>query len=252
MNRLAAETESSSAETPPLLKFENIPRHVAIIMDGNRRWAVGRGCPKTVGHWKGAETLSKIVESAANFGIRVLTVYAFSTENWSRSGEEVDSLMQLFKMYLIGNKDRMIKEGVRLGAIGDLKKLPADVFEVLEETRRATALGKRIELVLAINYGARDDIRRAVVEIAADCCAGKTIPEEITEDLIARHLDTAPWGDPDLLIRTSGEKRLSNFLLWQISYSEVYITDVLWPDFDENQLMEALLEYQRRRRRIGG
>jgi len=254
MSQLVAEAPivSSAPTESEMLNPNRIPKHVAIIMDGNRRWAKSRGVPTMVGHWKGAEALSELVEAAADIGIKVLTVYAFSTENWSRASDEVDSLMQLFKMYLSSYKERMLKEGVRLGSIGNLDRLPPDVRSVLEDTKNATAACGRIELVLAINYGARDDIRRAAVQIAKKCQNGELSPQEITEEVIARHLDTAPWGDPDLLIRTSGEKRLSNFLLWQISYSEVYITDVLWPDFDERQLVAALIDYQKRSRRTGG
>lgn len=229
-----------------------IPEHVAIIMDGNRRWASQNGVPTMVGHWKGAEALTRIVEAASNLGIKVLTVYAFSTENWRRSKDEVDSIMHLFKMYLSGQKERMARQGVRLDTIGDVPQLPEDLREVLEQAKRETAHGKKIDLVLAMNYGARDDIRRAAVSIVEECLSGRLKKEEISEAVIAGHLDTAKWGDPQLLIRTSGEKRLSNFLLWQISYAEVYITDVLWPDFGEAELVHAILEFQRRKRRIGG
>jgi len=232
--------------------LKTIPKHIAVIMDGNRRWAKKHLMPTTVGHWKGAEVLSKTVELAANLGVQVLTVYAFSTENWSRASEEVTALMGLFKMYLIGQKERMVREGVRLNTIGDLKKLPQDVQDVLQETKEATAQGSRIDLVLAINYGARDDIRRAVVAVVEDCAQGKLKSGDISEWVFGQYLDTAKWGDPELLIRTSGEMRLSNFLLWQISYTEVYVTDVLWPDFDDKELAKALMEFQRRQRRSGG
>lgn len=234
------------------LDLAKIPERIAIIMDGNRRWAEKNGVPTMVGHWKGAEALTRIVEAASNLGVKVLTVFAFSTENWKRTNEEVDSLMHLFKMYLSGQKERMARQGVRLDAIGDLTKFPADLKQVLDETKKETANGKKIDLVLAMNYGARDDIRRAAVSIVEECLAGKLKKEEISEAVFASHLDTAKWGDPQMLIRTSGEKRLSNFLLWQISYAEVYITDVLWPDFGENELIQAIIEFQRRERRIGG
>lgn len=230
---------------------QRIPRHIAIIMDGNRRWAKKKGVPSMVGHWNGAESLSKIVENAAALGVKVLTVYAFSTENWKRSNDEVDSLMHLFQMYLIGQKDRMIREGVRLATIGDLRRMPPEVKKTLDDVKRATAGGDSIDLVLAVNYGARDDIRRATIGIVEDCMIGRVNKEDISEALISRYLDTAPWGDPELLIRTSGEKRLSNFLLWEISYAEVYVTDVMWPDFDEQELIRAIAEYQKRERRAG-
>jgi len=241
-----------SKENVLKVNVNHVPRHVAIIMDGNRRWAKRYCMPAVVGHWKGAETLTKIVESASNLGIKVLTVFAFSTENWTRPLEEVDGLMELFKMYLIGQRNRMVDEGVRLDVIGNLSKLPLDVRHVLEETKKMTAKGSKIDLVLAINYGARDDIRRAAIALIEECEKGKLRKEEISEQVFSRYLDTAKWGDPDLLIRTSGEKRLSNFLLWQISYAEVYITEVLWPDFTEEELLNAIMEYQRRDRRSGG
>jgi undecaprenyl diphosphate synthase len=228
-----------------------IPHHIAIIMDGNRRWAKNRGLSPLVGHWHGAEALSKVVESAASMGVKVLTVYAFSTENWNRSNDEVDSIMSLFRLYLTGQQDRMIREGVKLSTIGDIRKLPADVKATLDEVKKATAGGGRIELVLAVNYGARDNIRRATQAIVEDCLSSRISKEDISEALISRYLDTAPWGDPALLIRTSGESRLSNFLLWEISYAEVYVTEILWPDFNEQELAKAIIEYQKRERRIG-
>ncbi len=228
-----------------------IPRHVAIIMDGNRRWAKNKGLPPIVGHWHGAEALSKIVEVASTLGIKVLTVYTFSTENWHRASEEVDSLMHLFQMYLVGQKDRMIEEGVRLSTIGDVRRLPGAVKQTLDLVKKETAGGDRIDLVLAMNYGARDDIRRATIGIVEDCLIGRIQKEDITEALISRYLDTAPWGDPELLIRTSGENRLSNFLLWEISYTEVYITDTLWPEFNAQELQRAIAAFQKRERRVG-
>jgi undecaprenyl diphosphate synthase len=235
----------------PKLDMEKIPKHIAIIMDGNRRWAKKQGLPAMVGHWHGAEALSKIVETAAIMGVKVITVFAFSTENWKRTQEEVDSIIKLFRMYLIGQKDRMVREGVRLGTIGDTRRFPGYIKETLDEVKKATAGGDKIDLVLAVNYGARDDIRRALFSIVEDCERGRLQKEDITEALIARYLDTAPWGDPELLIRTSGESRLSNFLLWEISYAEVYITDVLWPDFNDQELMRAVAAFQKRERRVG-
>jgi undecaprenyl diphosphate synthase len=235
----------------PKLDMERIPKHVAIIMDGNRRWAKKQGLPSMVGHWHGAEALSLIVEVAASLGVKVLTVYAFSTENWNRTQEEIDSIMKLFRMYLIGQKDRMVQEGVRLGIIGDTRRFPPNIKETLEEVKKATSSGDKIDLVLAVNYGGRDDIRRALVSIVEDCQRGRLEKEDVTEALISRYLDTAPWGDPELLIRTSGESRLSNFLLWQISYAEVYITDILWPDFNEQEFIKAVAAFQKRMRRVG-
>jgi undecaprenyl diphosphate synthase len=231
---------------------ERVPRHVAIIMDGNRRWAKQRGLPTYAGHLKGAENLTKIVRAASRLGIKVLTVYTFSTETWRRSSEEIAWLMQIFKHFLIQQRKQMIDEGVKLGAIGDLTRLPQSVRDVFEETKAATAGGDQIELVLALSYGGRDDIRRAFVSIIADCERGLIDKSQLSEQLISGYLDTAPWGDPQLLVRTSGERRLSNFLLWQVSYSEVYITEMLWPEFDEQELLRAVLDYQTRERRFGG
>jgi len=229
-----------------------IPHHVAIIMDGNRRWAKRRHLPCTVGHGKGADTTTRIVQAAAKLGIKVLTVYSFSTENWGRSAEEVEALMHLFKMYLCQQKDFMIQEGVRLETIGDLRRFPSDVRAVLDDCREATKHGEKIDFVLALNYGGRDDIRRAVLAMIEDCENGKLAKETITEKTVSNYLDTAKWPDPQLLIRTSGEKRLSNFLMWQLSYAELYVTDILWPDFTEKDLLEAVRVYQRRERRLGG
>jgi undecaprenyl diphosphate synthase len=220
-------------------------------MDGNRRWAKQKGLPVQVGHWKGAEALTKVVDAAIALGVQVLTVYAFSTENWNRSLDEVSALMHLFKMYLNGQKRKMIDGGVRLSTIGDISRLPQDVRDVLMDIKQATSMGSKLNLVIALNYGARDDIRRAAVVIANACVQGHLNADEITEEVISKHLDTAEWRDPELLIRTSGEMRVSNFLLWQISYAEVYVTEVLWPDFDEQELERALLEYQKREKRAG-
>lgn len=233
---------------PPLPELHNIPKHIAIIMDGNRRWALQRGLPPAMGHWEGAEILTDIVQSASYAGVQTLTVYSFSTENWTRPSKEIEALMDIFELSLLRKKEQMVRDGVRLDAIGDLSRLPARVQNALAETKRATAHCEKINLVLALNYGSRNEIARAVSKIVSQGFA----PEEITEELISRHLDTSLWGDPDLLIRTSGELRVSNFLLWQISYAEIYVTDVLWPDFSPSHLMEAMLAYQGRRRRLGG
>lgn len=228
-----------------------MPEHVAIIMDGNRRWAKNQGLPLMAGHWRGAERLTEIVKSAADMGIKVLTVYAFSTENWKRTPLEIRALMRLFKTYLTMQCKPMIAEGVRLSTIGDISKFPKGVLKVLEETIEATKGGAKIDLVLALNYGGRDELKRAISAIIDDCMANKISKEELSEDLISTYLDTAKWKDPDLLIRTSGESRVSNFLLWQISYSEVIVKDVLWPDFGEKDLLEAVMEYQKRELRLG-
>lgn len=243
---------SSACARKQELDLTRIPHHIAIMMDGNRRWAKKRHLPPIAGHWKGAETISSIVRSAAKLGIKALTVYSFSTENWNRSDLEIEGLMQLWKVCLRRERERMIEEGVRLETIGDLSRFPEDVRDILEETKQLTAGGSTIDLVLALNYGARDEIRRATTAIVEDVLCGKLSKEELSEKTISRYLDTAKWRDPDLLIRTSGETRLSNFLLWQLSYTEICITPTLWPDFSEEHLVNAILDYQNRERRLGG
>lgn len=247
MNKL--ESDISSTEK---VKNLGIPKHVAIIMDGNRRWARQRGLPVFQGHTRGADIITDIVRFASDVGIEVLTLYSFSTENWMRAKEEIEGLMHLIVLYLHKNLPFMLAESVRLETIGDIDKLPRFVQAALADTKAKTAGGKKIVLNLALNYGARDEIRRAVVRIVEDVQKGKLAKEAITEDCIAQYLDTAEIGDPDLFIRTSGEQRLSNFLLWQLSYTEVYITKTLWPDFTKEDLLDAVAEFQRRNRRLGG
>lgn len=233
------------------LNPEQIPHHVAIIMDGNRRWAKKRNKPVEVGHWQGAETLDEIVQSAIEIGIKALTVYSFSTENWNRSPGEVEALMHLLETYLINKRERLVKEGVRLKTIGNISKLPQAVQQALKETQEATKRNDRIELILALNYGGRDDIRRAMLRLMEEVAAGRIRKDEITEKTISAFLDTAAWPDPDILIRPSGDVRISNFLIWQIAYSEIYYTDVLWPDFSKYNLLDAVIEFQKRHRRFG-
>ncbi|MBS0624793.1 MAG: di-trans,poly-cis-decaprenylcistransferase [Verrucomicrobia bacterium] len=249
-----AEAESKQIFTPnelALLKVDKIPKHIAIIMDGNRRWAKMRGLSPAKGHWEGAEVLTEIVRAASEIGIKTVTVYAFSTENWRRSDGEIEGLMNLFQLYLLKKREMMIREGICLSAIGNLDKLPKKVLDTYRETHKATQHCHKINLVLAMNYGSRDEIRRAVVKILSEHEKTKFDPESLTEQAISQYLDTSPWGDPDLLIRTSGELRVSNFLLWQISYAEIYITDVMWPEFSPKELLEAVLAYQGRNRRLG-
>lgn len=235
-----------------LLDPRKIPKHVAIIMDGNRRWAVQRGLSPVMGHWEGAEVLIDVVRAAAQLGIQTLTVFSFSTENWVRPPQEINALMEIIELYLKQKRDLMIQEGIRLDAIGDLSRLPQAVQDSFDKTRDATREGKRINLVLALNYGARDEIRRAILKIIQDLDEKKISRESLNEASIAQYLDTTEWGDPELLIRTSGELRVSNFLLWQISYAELYVTDTLWPDFSSKALFQALLAFQNRGRRYGG
>jgi undecaprenyl diphosphate synthase len=241
-----------SQEEVSLLDFSSIPKHVAIIMDGNRRWEKEHGMPLFSGHWKGAEILTQIVRAASELGIQTLTVFAFSTENWMRSDIEVESLMRLFEIYLIQQKESMVEEGVRLHAIGDLDKLPQRIQKVVADTKAATKEGSQIELVLAINYGSRNEIIRAIQKMIKAAKEEKISESEIDETLVSKFLDTATLSDPDLLIRTSGEQRLSNFLLWQASYTELYVEKVFWPDFSEKHFLKAILEYQKRKRRLGG
>jgi undecaprenyl diphosphate synthase len=229
-----------------------MPKHIAIIMDGNRRWAKEKKLPSSLGHSKGANTLTNIVKEALNLGIEVLTVFAFSTENWNRSQKEIDSLMKLFEMYLKKQAKFMQKKGVRLNAIGDISKFSNNLQNIFEDVKKKTSEGNKLDLVLAINYGSRDEIKRAILKIINDIDKNKIKKEEISEELISKYLDTFKYSDPDLIIRTSGAKRLSNFLLWQSAYSEIYITDAYWPDFSENHLKKAIHSYQRRDKRLSG
>lgn len=238
-----------------LASIRPLPRHVAIIMDGNRRWARQQGANKNIsplgGHWAGANVLTQIVEAASDLGVKILTVYGFSTENWGRSTEEVDTLLRILCSYLENNLQKMIDQEVRFHVIGDLTPFSDELKWTIETAKRKTAGGKGIDFIIALNYGGRDEIRRAMLKIADALAAGRLTAHEITEQAISSYLDTAPFGDPDLLIRTSGEKRVSNFLLWQLAYAEVYMTDTLWPDFTPRDLLDAVLDFQKRQRRIG-
>jgi undecaprenyl diphosphate synthase len=245
--------------SPPLnrkLKKEAIPRHVAIIMDGNRRWGKKNkfnGCKDILsgGHWAGAEALLPIVRTSKDLGIEVLTVWGLSTENFSRPQSELDVLFHIYEVYLRKNRAEMVASGVKFKTIGQLNSLPKSVIKEIEITKEATKECHDITLVVALNYGGRDDLKRACQKIVDDCLKKHLLKEEITEELISDYLDTAPYHDPDLLIRTSGEMRVSNFLLWQLAYSEIYITETLWPDFKPADLQQAVLHYQNRERRRG-
>ncbi|MBO5470148.1 MAG: isoprenyl transferase [Lachnospiraceae bacterium] len=230
----------------------NVPKHVAIILDGNGRWAKKRNMPRNYGHVQGSKTVEQIIEDGYKMGIEYITVYAFSTENWKRSADEVDALMKLLAKYLIDCIERSTKNNMRVRVIGDKSgldtKLVARINELEETTKNATGL----KFTIAINYGGRDEIRRAVTRIAEDVEKGVITSKAITEDLINDYLDTAGLPDPDLLIRTSGEERLSNFLPWQLAYTEFYFTDVLWPDFTKEDLLTAIRYYNGRERRFGG
>lgn len=229
-----------------------IPRHVALILDGNGRWAKKRGLPRTMGHKEGCVTVEKTVEVAAHMGIEYLTVYGFSTENWKRSSDEVGALMQLFRFYMVRLLKIASANNVRVKMIGDRTRFDQDIIDGINRLERETKDNTGLTFVIAVNYGGRDELTRAVRKLAADCCAGKLEPSAITEQVVNSYLDTADIPDPDLLIRTSGELRLSNYLLWQLAYTELYVTDCLWPDFNQEELEKAILSYNRRDRRFGG
>ena len=229
----------------------NIPKSVAIILDGNGRWAKAKGMPRTYGHIQGAKVVEDICEDAWNLGIEYLTVYAFSTENWNRPQEEVDALMKLLRNYMKNSLKRASKNNMKVQVIGDKSKLDEDIRKSIEDLEKGTENNTGLKFTIAINYGSRDEIRRAVTKIAEEVKEGKIEPSKITEEMIADHLDTKGIMDPDLLIRTCGELRISNFLLWQISYSEIYVTDVPWPDFNKAELIKACESYSGRTRKFG-
>ena len=229
-----------------------IPNHVAIILDGNGRWAKKKGMPRTYGHVKGCENLEKICSVAKELGVKYLTVYAFSTENWKRSKEEVDALMKLFRNYMkkcikISRDNKM-----QVRVIGDPTTFDPDLQEKIKELEEYSSQYDELYFQIALNYGSRDEIKRAVQKMAEDVKAEKLNPEEISERTISDYLDTKGLPDPDLLIRTSGEERLSNFLMWQLAYTEFYFTDVAWPDFNKAEFEKAIAKYNQRDRRFGG
>jgi undecaprenyl diphosphate synthase len=235
-----------------VLDANRIPKHVAIIPDGNRRWAKNQNSEIQKGHKEGATTLIDIVESARDLGVQILTFYLFSTENWNRPSWEIDALMLLLNSFLLDQRQQMIDNGISLHTIGDLSRFPQHIQKTISETKSATAEGKQIQLIFALNYGGRDEIRRAFQDLLSDYEKQKIKKEDISEKLISQYLDTAEWPDPDLLIRTGGEQRVSNYMLWQISYTEFYTATVLWPDFSPTHLLEALINFQHRERRLGG
>lgn len=235
-------------------KIQNmvIPEHVAIILDGNGRWAKKRGLPRSLGHKEGCVTVEKTVEDAARLGIKYLTVYGFSTENWKRSADEVGALMQLFRYYMV----RLLKvakgNNVRVKMIGDLERFDQDIVEGIDKLVRETKDNTGLTFVIAVNYGGRDEIVRAVRRIMQDSKNGKVSTDDMCEEVFSSYLDTAEIPDPDLLIRTSGELRLSNYLLWQLAYTELYVADCYWPDFNMAELKKAIVAYNSRDRRFGG
>ncbi len=229
-----------------------IPQHVAIILDGNGRWAKSKGMPRNYGHSKGAKNLEVICEDAWNMGIKYLTVYLFSTENWKRSKEEVDGLMKLFRSYTRTCIKTARKNNMRVRVLGDPTALAEDLQASLKELEESSKENTGLQFQIAINYGSRDEIVRAVRHVAADCVGGKLSPDQITETVFSGYLDTRDVPDPDLLIRTSGEQRLSNYLLWQLAYTEFYFTEVPWPAFTKEDLWKAIEKYNARERRYGG
>ncbi len=227
----------------------NVPEHVAIILDGNGRWAKKRLMPRNYGHIQGAKTVEDMCEIIWNLGVKYFTVYAFSTENWKRPQSEVDALMKLLRKYLVDCLERTSKNNMRVRVIGDKTGLSPDIRAAIEELEEASSVNTGLNFTIAINYGSRDEMVRAMKKMLAD---GHTDGNEITEELFASYLDTAGVPDPDLVIRTSGEQRVSNFLLWQMAYSEFYFTPVLWPDYDRETMIEAIRSYSQRDRRFGG
>ena len=234
-------------------KYEDLPppAHVAIIMDGNGRWANARGLPRVAGHKRGAEAVRTAVESCKEIGIRYLTLYAFSSENWKRPATEVDDLMGLLRHYLTREINQLNKSGVRLRCIGERQGLAADIIRLIEDGERKTAGNSDLTLQIAVNYGGQNEILSACRSIAGEVAEGKLSVAEIDDEVFSNHLHTAGVPDPDLLIRTSGEKRLSNFLLWQAAYAELIFVDTLWPDFSKDELLSAIDEFHSRDRRYG-
>ncbi|MBS6276438.1 MULTISPECIES: isoprenyl transferase [Anaerostipes] len=229
-----------------------VPEHVAIILDGNGRWAKKRFLPRNMGHAQGSKTVERIIEDAFDMGIKYLTVYAFSTENWRRPKDEVDALMKLLRDYLKTCIKRANKNNMRVRVIGDVTGLSEDLREKIEQLEEASKGNTGINFTIALNYGSRDEMIRAMKKMAGDLLAGTLKKEDITEDAFAGYLDTKGIPEPDLMIRTSGEQRLSNFMLWQLAYTEFYFTDVLWPDFNKKELKKAVEYYNGRERRFGG
>ncbi len=231
---------------------KKIPQHVAIILDGNGRWAKAKGMPRNYGHMQGAKAVEDILEVARDMGIKYLTVYAFSTENWNRPDTEVSALMTILRQYLKTSIKKSMKNNVRCRVIGERSRLSDDIRSAIEELEETTKENTGLQFTIAINYGSRDEITRAVRKIAARCAAGEISAEDITEKMISENLDTWDLPDPDLMIRTCGEQRISNYLLWQCAYTEFYYAQVAWPDFDKEQLQMALDSYAKRDRKYGG
>lgn len=228
-----------------------MPHHLAIIMDGNGRWAKARMLPRLMGHRKGAETVRMVVTECSRLGIAYLTLFAFSAENWSRPTAEVSALMNLLKKYIQSEVPRMMRDNIRFNVIGNRGDLPEEISRELEEAMASTASNTGLTLTLALSYGSRQEILHAVGRVAADIAAGRLSAESVNEAVFADYLYTAGLPDPDLLVRTSGEMRISNFLLWQLAYAELYFTDINWPDFNRQELLRAIADFQSRERRFG-
>jgi undecaprenyl diphosphate synthase len=229
-----------------------IPRHIAIVMDGNGRWARQRDRPRTFGHAEGVEALRRTVEAAGDLGLAYLTVFGFSTENWRRPAEEINALFDLLRLYVARDLDRLVREGVRVRVIGERQGLQPDILKIIADAESRTRQNAAFNLTIAFNYGGQDEIVRAARKLAQAAAAGELTAKDITPARFEAALDTAELPPPDMLIRTSGEYRLSNFMLWQAAYTELVFTDVLWPDFDKSALVRAIEEYNRRERRFGG
>ena len=249
---LATTTANASQPVPAGLDPARLPVHVAVIMDGNGRWAKQRNLPRVMGHREGVEALKRTLRLCSDWGIGALTAYAFSTENWNRPGEEVSFLMALFERVLARELQALEQEQVRIRFLGDLEPLPEGLQRLIADATERTAANTGIHFNVCTNYGGRAELVRAAQRLAQRCVAGELDPAAINEQQLAAELHTAGECDPDLLIRTSGERRISNFLLWQLAYAEIHITDVLWPDFNQAALLGALLDYQGRQRRFGG
>ena len=249
---LATTTANASQPVPAGLDPARLPVHVAVIMDGNGRWAKQRNLPRVMGHREGVEALKRTLRLCSDWGIGALTAYAFSTENWNRPGEEVSFLMALFERVLARELQALEQEQVRIRFLGDLEPLPEGLQRLIADATERTAANTGIHFNVCTNYGGRAELVRAAQRLAQRCVAGELDPAAIDEQQLAAELHTAGECDQDLLIRTSGERRISNFLLWQLAYAEIHITDVLWPDFNQAALLDALLDYQGRQRRFGG
>lgn len=251
----SSQTQRKAKFTPEQISkidLNRVPKHIALIPDGNRRWARQRLFSIQSGHREGADNLMEIVKGAREIGVKEITFYGFSTENWNRPKEEVMMLMALYADYIRNQRQELLDYNIKLDTIGDFEALPSFLQQTICESKEASKDCADITLILALNYGSRDEICRAVRQIVKDCEEKKILSHQIDETLISSYLDTHPWSNPDLLIRTSGEMRLSNFLLWQISYTEIYSAPVFWPDFSLEHLLDAVINYQKRERRWGG